>query len=141
MSSGTRWRIGRGKASLLLFLAVLVHNAEEALAYEASRPRAIALVERLMPALALPSPAAFQSALLILVAISALVFAWTARTRNERAAWVLLKAAAWVLLANLLIPHLPAALAMGGYAPGTITAVLVNLPLSLWILARKFHRS
>jgi len=37
---------------------------------------------------------------------------------------------------NVFIPHVPAAVALGGYAPGVATAVLINLPFSIYFLRR-----
>jgi len=36
---------------------------------------------------------------------------------------------ATVFLVNVLVPHLIAAIALGGYAPGIITALILNLPI------------
>jgi len=40
------------------------------------------------------------------------------------------------LLLNVFIPHVPAAVALGGYAPGVATALLLNLPFSIYFLWR-----
>lgn len=40
------------------------------------------------------------------------------------------------MLVNVVVPHVPAALFAGGYAPGVVTAVLVSLPVSLLYLRR-----
>jgi len=37
-------------------------------------------------------------------------------------------------LANVLVPHIPAAFVFRGYVPGLVTAVLLNLPV-MWLLA------
>ena len=65
------------------------------------------------------------------------MLAWASCTQREPQAWLAVKLTASVLLANVFIPHVPAAIALGGYAPGVITAVAVNLPLGVWILGRK----
>jgi len=39
-----------------------------------------------------------------------------------------------VYLVNVLVPHLPAALATRGYVPGLTTALLINLPVGLLLL-------
>ncbi len=121
----------------LLFAAVLLHNLEEGATYALTRDRAGALVRGLWPGAELPAPAAFQAALAALtVAVGALLL-WAARTPRDEAGWTAMRVIALVLLANVLIPHVPAAVALGGYAPGVVTAVAINLPLGLWILWRR----
>lgn len=126
----------RRTASGLLFAAVLAHNSEEATTYASTRPAATALIRRAWPGVELPAPLAFQVAALVLTVALGLLLFWAARTPHERAGWLAVKATAAVFLANVLIPHVPAAIALGGYAPGVVTAVAVNLPLTLWILLR-----
>ncbi len=41
-----------------------------------------------------------------------------------------------VILANVFIPHLFAAILTGRYAPGVITGVLLNIPVTLYLLRR-----
>jgi hypothetical protein len=41
-----------------------------------------------------------------------------------------------LLLVNVFVPHIPAAVALGGYAPGLATAVAINLPYSVYFLRR-----
>lgn len=38
------------------------------------------------------------------------------------------------MLLNVLVQHLPAAIRSGGYAPGVVTALFVNLPVLTWLL-------
>ena len=78
---------------------------------------------------------------------------WTFTPNGFRIALVVLTAAAWIItmvgwrtgpqslgtylefgyiitvLVNVLVPHVPAAIIFGGYAPGVVTAVVVNLPV------------
>lgn len=124
----------RRRASLLLFLAVLVHNAEEGVSYPFSRPEAMQLARLTWPAVQFPTVIEFQMALVLLTAAVGAVLAWAANTRREPQGWLALKLLASVFLANVIVPHVPAAILLGGYAPGVITAVAINLPLSLWIL-------
>ena len=44
--------------------------------------------------------------------------------------------AARPMLVNVFVPHLPAALWFRSYAPGVVTAVLVNLPLMSYLAVR-----
>ena len=67
------------------------------------------------------------------IAVCALL-SWAATTQRDGAGWLVVRITALILLANVMVPHVPAAIALGGYAPGVVTAVALNLPLSLWIL-------
>ena len=67
--------------------------------------------------------------------------AWSATGRETRLKTGSQTLVAWILLLNVLAPHVPAAIWLGGYAPGVATAVLVNLPLCAWvILSRRGRR-
>jgi hypothetical protein len=42
------------------------------------------------------------------------------------------------MLVNVIVPHVPLAIWSGGYAPGVVTAVLLNLPADLlWLRSRR----
>ena len=127
-------RPGRRRASGLLFVAILLHNSEEGIAYPATRPEATHLLRQIWPALQLPPPAVFQGALLLLTIVVGAMLSWAAMTRDNRGGWLVVRVTASVLLANVMVPHIPAAILLGGYAPGVVTAVALNLPLGLWIL-------
>jgi hypothetical protein len=78
-----------------------------------------------------PSAGAFQAAT-ALVTLAGLVLTVVA-VRRSRPGLVTLLAA--VMLVNVVVPHVPLALISGGYAPGVVTAVLLNLPVDLlWLL-------
>ncbi|MGZ9100026.1 MAG: HXXEE domain-containing protein [Brevundimonas sp.] len=127
----------RRTAATLLFLAMLLHNLEEGVTYAATRSEATRLVQGIWPTAQLPTPVVFQAALLALTAAVGVTLAWAATTRRDRDAWFILKLIASLLLVNVMVPHVPAAILLGGYAPGVMTAVLINLPVSLWILAQR----
>jgi Protein of unknown function with HXXEE motif len=40
------------------------------------------------------------------------------------------------MLANVFVPHVPAAIVFHGYAPGLVTAVLINLPVMSMLVIR-----
>jgi Protein of unknown function with HXXEE motif len=40
------------------------------------------------------------------------------------------------MLVNVVVPHVPVAIVFRGYAPGVVTAVLINLPLMAWLAWR-----
>jgi len=41
-----------------------------------------------------------------------------------------------VMIANVIFPHLIATLVLKKYAPGTITGILLNAPIGIYILIR-----
>ena len=60
-------------------------------------------------------------------------------------AWAILRPRHWLLVALLLVDavllvnagwHVVAALVRGGYVPGVITAVVINLPFGVYVLRR-----
>jgi Protein of unknown function with HXXEE motif len=131
----------RGPPRVLVWglpVAVLLHNAEEA-----------AMVARYLPIVRARLPAAVQEmtpaaeelyvALVVVTAIPAalaLLARWPATSRL--AVYGLLVVAA-VLLVNV-VWHLGAAVWLGGYAPGVVTAVVINLPVAAVALSRSRHR-
>ncbi|GLS02476.1 hypothetical protein GCM10007859_25000 [Brevundimonas denitrificans] len=127
----------RRTAASLLFVAVLLHNLEEGVTYAATRSEATRLAQVIWPTVQLPTAVVFQAALLVLTAALGVALAWGATTRRDRDAWFILKLIASVLVVNVMVPHVPAAIVLGRYAPGVMTAVLINLPVSLWILAQR----
>jgi len=117
-------------------VAFFLHNFEEGLTYSATKPEATRIIRRFLPAAQLPTPTVFQWALLLLTIVAGAALLWAARTRRDRVGWLVVKVIAAIMMANVMIPHVPAAIILGGYAPGIVTAVTINLPLSLWILLR-----
>ena len=71
--------------------------------------------------------------LLLTVGVGGLL-AWAASTHREAPARLAQRVVAAVILVNVIVPHVPAAIVLGGYAPGVITAVAINLPLAIWML-------
>jgi hypothetical protein len=130
-ASGARRRRG----GLMLAAAVLLHNLEEAVAYPLFRDEAAALVRPWIGGLTLPGVTAFRISLIVVSLVAAAALAWAGTTQRDRAGWLVLRAAAVILLVNVAVPHVPAAIALGGYAPGVATAVAVNLPIGVWVLA------
>lgn len=115
MSAGAR-RL----AAWALFAAFVLHNLEEALTMEdflAGVGAAFLYVPFLVA--------------VTLVTALGLVLA-VLSTRREPVPWALagMRILALVLVINVVVPHLPAAVAFG-YAPGVVTAVLLTLPLGV----------
>ncbi|MCO6010904.1 HXXEE domain-containing protein [Actinoallomurus purpureus] len=79
-----------------------------------------------------------------MVVISGLgVAAVTVGTTGRPAAWkpYLPAGMAGVMLLNVALPHVPAALVARGYAPGLVTAVGLNLPIGLAVLRSAVRES
>jgi len=120
--------IRRRQAAALLAAALTLHDLEEAVAYPAMRPAILELWPFAPPA------EAFWAALAVVTAGGLLAALWAGSGRASGAKALTLRAIAWVLLINVVLPHAPAAVVLGGYAPGVATAVLVNLPACLLAL-------
>jgi hypothetical protein len=124
----TLWPMRTGWA-WAVFGAFAAHNLEEALA-------APAYFDRMAGRLPIPWPdaAVFQAGT-ALVTVAGLVLTIIA-VRGSRPGPVTLIAS--VMLANVLIPHVPLAVFSGGYAPGVVTALALNLPVDLlWLLRHR----
>ena len=119
----------RGWAAGMLAAALTAHDLEEALAYPRLRP-AIHELLRFAP----PVEAAWGALVAVTVAGVALA-RWAGRGAASATKATALRAMALVLLANVVVPHVPAAFLLGGYAPGVATAVLISLPVGLLALA------
>ena len=117
-----------------LLAALLLHNLEEALtvgAYLERSQRAVSQWPVLSDAATQVTPVSSGWALFAVSAAAAVAVALGAR-------WpVLPRLLAWVMVINLVVPHVPAAIALGGYSPGVLSAVLVNLPYAVWFLRRR----
>ena len=122
---------------LVLLFAFLLHSAEEAVTYGTFRPASQALLRSIFsPAYTAPTVTEFHVALALVSIFAAVLMLWAWGNAPRRAARNLQRVLAWIMLANVLIPHIPAAVLMGGYAPGVLTAMLVNLPAAGWALIR-----
>ncbi len=125
-----------------LTFALCVHNLEEALTFERYRERSSSLVAAILGRrITIPTPSVFHE-MLVAVTIAGLVAAIWAGSGIESAAKAhALTLFAGLLLANVFVPHIPAAIAMGGYAPGVLTAIGINLPVAALCLRRlSMHR-
>lgn len=118
-----------------IFLAV--HNAEEALFFPRYLPFVLYRLPATWQALIAPLTTGQVGAALAVVTAVAFVVAWWSYQRPDSAValWLVLLIQATVLLNAVW--HVAAAVVLfGGYAPGVVTAVLVNLPFSSYLLGR-----
>jgi hypothetical protein len=116
-------------ASGLLLAALTAHDLEEGVGYGLQRPL---LTERLP--VVFPTPVVW-AALVVVTAAGAALLLWAGSGPASPGRIAAVRAIAAILLINVLIPHAPLAWWLGGYAPGVITAVLVNIPVGLTALA------
>jgi hypothetical protein len=105
-------------------IAVTLHNAEEAIwmpRWSASHAAQL-----------LVNPPGASEIIAALVVLTAAAFAVTYQSarRGPESIWAYLTFGYIVaMLANVFVPHVPAAIVFHGYAPGVVTAVLINLPV------------
>lgn len=126
----------------MVFLCVVLHNLEEGLTAKAYFPKAKALMSGRVPATVLSSVPSLEQFYIALAGATFLplvltVIATTGKPTHIKSYFVAVIAAG--LLLNVFIPHVPAAVALGGYTPGVATAVLVNLPCSIYFLRRSLR--
>jgi hypothetical protein len=114
-----------------------VHNAEEALFFPRYLPFVLARLPAGWQAVAAPlTTGQVWSALAAVTGVAFAVAWWAYRRPESRTAlWLLLLIQSAVLLNAVW--HLAIAIVLfGGYAPGLVTALVLNLPFSLHLLRR-----
>jgi hypothetical protein len=115
----------------------MVHNAEEAIFFPRYLPFVLARLPSGLQAVAGPVTSGQVWLALATLTVGAFgIAAWAAlRPASRLAQWLLLLIQA-ALLVNALWHVAAAVVLFGGYAPGVVTAVLLNLPFSVYLLAR-----
>jgi hypothetical protein len=118
-----------------LFLAL--HNTEEALFFPRYLPFVLSRVPAGWQALAAPLTTGQVWIALAIVTAAALAIAWWVDRRPDSrvALWLLLLIQAAMLL-NAVWHAAAAVVLFNGYAPGVVTALLINLPFSIYLLRR-----
>lgn len=123
-------------AALAFALVVGLHNAEEWLTFPLY-PESWTLAQRHFGlAMARPDWGQFELALGLATVLPWALLAWIGGGRANAARAFVLTGMASAIAANVLVPHIPLSLLERGYTPGIASAVLVNLPFCLWVLAR-----
>lgn len=122
------------KLQWLFPIAVTLHNAEEAIWMSRwTASHAVQLPVR-------PPGAAEMWAALVVFTVAAFAVTYLSTRRGPESIWAYLTFGYIVaMLANVFVPHVPAAIVFRGYAPGVLTAVLINLPV-MSILAIRMLR-
>lgn len=129
------WRVNETRLAGLWTVptALLLHNLEEALTLGAALPRLQAAASRLLGRpLILPTEPQYQRSLLVLTA--AVVGLYVLARLWDGLAYALVVVQA--VMALNVGAHVAFALLLGGYAPGLLTALLVEAPVSLYVLRR-----
>jgi hypothetical protein len=114
-----------------------LHNAEEAIFFSRYLPLVLGRLPESWRTIVGPlTPGQMWTALGVVTLIPIILATWmTLRPRRVSPVWLLLLVQA-TLLVNVVWHAIAAAVLFGGYAPGLITALGVNLPLSLYLLRR-----
>jgi hypothetical protein len=124
----------------LVPLLLALHNAEEAAFFPRYLPFVLARLPAGWRVVAGPvTSGQVWLALAVVTAVALGLCAWSQWNPGSRAAlWLLLLLQATVLL-NVLWHIAAAVVLFRGYAPGLVTALLLNLPFSLYLLRRAAH--
>lgn len=112
-------------AAGLLAGALTLHDLEEAVGYPLRRDAILEILPRA------PAVEAFWAALAVVTLLGVGAALWAGSGAGSPAKTSVLRVIALILLVNVLVPHVPAAVVLGGYAPGVLTAVVLNLPAGL----------
>jgi hypothetical protein len=117
-------------AFTLLIAAFVLHNSEEA--YTICRYHVIDP----FPAFQQLDCRQFLVAVFLLSAVAIVAYIIAMRSAKPWIFYFFSTGFASALLLNVLIPHLLVAIYTISYTPGLISAVLLNLPLSIWLLIK-----
>jgi hypothetical protein len=117
----------------------LLHNLEEAVMMPAFAPLVRERFSGIAPP-ALLAATAHLSWFYIALTVATLVpffvvLVAVTRPTSRAAAWAVVFVQS-LFFVNVFVPHVPAALMLGGYAPGVVTAVAIQLPYSVFFLRR-----
>jgi len=119
------------KLQWLFPIAVTLHNAEEAIWMPGWATDHAAQLP-----IASPGSAKIRIALLVLT-LTAFLLTYLSARRGPRSVWAYLTFGYIVaVLLNVFVPHVPIAIVVRGYAPGVVTAVLINLPAMSYLAMR-----
>jgi hypothetical protein len=112
-------------------IAVTLHNAEEAIwmpGWDAGHLAQLPVR---------PPGAAEIRAVLVVLTVAAFALTYLSARRGPESVWAYLSFGyITATLANVFVPHVPAAIVFRGYAPGMVTAVLINLPVMSMLAIR-----
>jgi hypothetical protein len=120
------------KAQWLFPVLATLHNAEEAIFFR--------YWPKQMSRFRFPTePGQFRFGVVVLTLL-VWVLTWGSYERGRQTIWAYLTTGCMAtMLANVFLPHIPISIAVHGYTPGLVTAVVLNLPL-LSLLLRQALR-
>jgi hypothetical protein len=118
--------------ALLFALAITLHNIEEAILLPAWSKMAGKWHHPV-------GAREFRFAVIVLTVLAYVAAGLAMVYGKESMGTYLLTGYALAMLLNVFFPHVIATLVMRRYAPGTLTALLLNLPVSLLLLHRGFQ--
>ena len=124
----------------LMAVVIALHNGEETATAGAYLPRVREIIER-VPALREkgllpPSLPRLYLALIIVTLVPALVLGWATTGRDSGVKREVVAVITAALLWNVFLPHISAMIVLRGYAPGGLTALVVNLPFCIYLFCR-----
>ncbi|AWZ00146.1 MAG: HXXEE domain-containing protein [Rhodobiaceae bacterium] len=118
----------------LLIPATILHNFEEWATLPLYGHVGTVLQQRFGISLEIPALPVIEVALLLVsLASVALIIAGSVGTPSRTKTWLVCFVTS-IYLANVFIPHVPAAFITGGYVPGLGTALFINLPVCSLLL-------
>jgi nucleoside recognition membrane protein YjiH len=127
----------RSRILWLIPLLMALHNAEEALFFPRYLPLVLASLPEGWRAVVGPiSPAAIWGVLMLVTLIPFILALWAARRPEQTTPVWLLLLIQGALLLNAFWHVSIAIFVFEGYAPGLVTAVLLNLPGSVYVFRR-----
>jgi hypothetical protein len=131
-------RISYPALQRLVVFALALHNLEEDITIGAFLPRLRAHLQQIaaLRDVAPPTAERMYVALAVVTLVPALLVGWATTGRDSVLKREIVAILVAALLWNVLIPHAPAAIIFGGYAPGVLTAVAINLPFGVYFLRR-----
>jgi hypothetical protein len=129
-----------GEKRLLLFIPLLliIHNAEEALFMPQWISTHLSMLQQkffFFRYLEFSSKQLYTS-LLLVTAVPGIVSYLCLRGGQSPKTTAVMLTLQSVIFWNALVPHLSGLLLLGIYNPGTVSAVLVNIPFSLYLFRR-----
>ncbi len=126
--------LSRNAVLALIGVTLVLHTAEEYLTFPGFLSSPSGLPRWLPPPSLLLHPQYMRVALTMATVLPLVVIAW-AILRPRKALLVSVLLLESILLVNAGW-HILASLIRGGYAPGVVTAVLINLPFGVYVLRR-----
>ncbi len=126
--------LSRNAVLALVGASLVLHNTEEYVTFPAFLRSLSPLPQWLPQPGLLPNPHDIHLALVMATVLPLVVIGW-AILRPNKGFLIAVLFLESVLLVNAGW-HMLAALVRGGYAPGVVTAVLINLPFGIYVLRR-----